>query len=193
MTCTTHSSLDIDHWPEWRYSGSHEKPDLLWEAFESSFAAVPVLRCKDVFAEVFTEAYTGRNLRMRGDLTHHQWLRLFRHAGFISDGRPRADQSLVVYRGSYWPYAPAWTTDLDTAAFFASCHKSGIWQLRVRPRHILALFDGMDEHEVVVSPSALYDLERMLYLENEEDSIEERTQRVGTAGRETHCGIPRLG
>lgn len=147
-----------DVWPEWRFSDSHVKPALLWRAFAANFDTVSELSHPATFRAALSEAYTYRNVNMGGDLSPRRWLAMFRHAGFITTGRPLPTESLTVYRGCVdWKVrAPSWTTDLDVALWFANRAptRSVVWQAQVEPRHMLAIFDDVDEYEIVVSPFA---------------------------------------
>ena len=151
----------FDTWHAWQWSGSHDKPSLLLAAFEEMgesgglFPQCIALEEPEVFRVALTEAYCRRNVAMGCDLTARQWVRMFRAYGYISDGPPEPSGSLTVYRGCMIGRhkQPSWTTDLDTVAWFARGQRVGrVFQADVEPQHILARFDAMDEHEVVVSP-----------------------------------------
>lgn len=104
------------------------------------------------------------------DYRADSWVRLFRHAGLVTDNPevtlPTTD--LVIYRGTATAHRGAgkglsWTTDYERASWFArravmrmTRHNSDdggwVWQAVVGPKAVLGMFSGRDEAEVVIAP-----------------------------------------
>jgi hypothetical protein len=145
----------LRNWNTWRFTGSHEKPAVVWEAYATCMG--PLSDNPDLFRAALAEAYTGRNIQMGGDLDPSQWLELFCHAGYITDGPERPTEAMAVFRGCS-PLAIrqlSWTSDLDIACVFAlyAPGKRCVYSCRVEPEDVLARFNEGDESELVIDPT----------------------------------------
>jgi hypothetical protein len=92
-----------------------------------------------------------------------QWLAMFREAGFTSSTAPRPTEPMTLYRGCDRGHqrGMSWTSDFDTAAWFAMRGFNAwptVYRAVVQPHAILAICDepdGRNEHEVIVNPHTL--------------------------------------
>jgi hypothetical protein len=101
------------------------------------------------------------------------WLRLFRKAGYVSDGEEVLSGELTIYRGIGVPEATpgiSWSLDIDRARWFArrselalrvqsgSSREATLYSARVDADQVLAFFNARNEREVVVDPKSLRDV-----------------------------------
>lgn len=100
-----------------------------------------------------------------------RWVRLFKAAGFVADraGTEPPIDPLTVYRGIQGygrRRGLSWTLDRDRAAWFARRFPhfgaSVVLVARPRPRHVLGIFHGREEAEVVVNPRGLRNLREIV-------------------------------
>ena len=133
------------------------------------------------FAEMLCSAWiTSENSNSDVNVSQSELLRMFRSADksllMTAEERKRLDElddPVTVYRG-VTPYnaksvkAMSWTLDYEKALWFAKRFDSDgtVYTAEIEKSHILALFDGRDESEIVVEPSYLLNIE-----EYEEENI----------------------
>jgi len=105
-----------------------------------------------------------------------RWLRLFKAAGFVTDtpGTEPGTEPLTVYRGAIPTRrrGMSWTLDPVRAAWFARrwdvLSRTGlVYAADVPPRHVLAIFHGREELEVIVNPPGLRNLREMVEREGQ--------------------------
>ena len=108
------------------------------------------------------------------------WVGVFRAAGFVSDEETAQvpDSDLTIYRGCFpqYEFSLSWTTSLQQAERSAQYSArrtrfppgtpqelttAAVYRARLAPRHVLALFYGRKEDEVVVNPWGLRQRERI--------------------------------
>lgn len=96
-----------------------------------------------------------------GGASTPDWVRMFKATGFVSDGAPAPKEPMTVYRGSRlgsWRRM-SWTLDRDCAHGFAARPDDGpghIFRATVPPRHVLGIYKGRGESEVIVNPYGLH-------------------------------------
>lgn len=129
------------------------------------------------------------------------WLELFnaprtnRDRLMDNESRARFDSlpdPVRIYRGCSPKYARgmAWTTDIDTAAWFAHRLGGNLILTAVHPKgKVLAFFNGRNESEVVIDPRRIKF--ELLNLSNEEilAGADRRTQRTISAHVRTVIGV----
>ena len=135
--------------------------------------AMPHLSCED-FSNMFSDAWIrSENPNSDPNVPKGKLLEMFRAANtaFLMNASERAefadlDDTVTVYRGvtNYNAKnikAMSWTLDYDTALWFA--HRFGedgtVYNATIDKSHILALFNGRGESEVVVDPKYLMNIE----------------------------------
>jgi len=94
-----------------------------------------------------------------------RWLKLFKATGFLSDGHPTPTEALTVYRGHNlgWWRGMSWTETPDCAHSFAGWWKhigwsdcpGDVFRTTVAPKHVLAIYDGRGESEIIVNTYGL--------------------------------------
>jgi hypothetical protein len=150
--------------PRWyeimgRYSGRNDWPERLYDAWAYGRIDVDLLRAW--ILEVWESAEWPET-----SLGQRAWLRMFKVAGFVTNGPEQPTAPLTIYRGCVlWrSRAMSWTTELPRARWFAERtvlfgHPAGIFTATVRPSAVLArLHDpvqGRGEFEVLVNPNRL--------------------------------------
>ena len=133
------------------------------------------------FAEMLCSAWiTSENPNSDANVSQSELLRMFRSAdkSLLMTAEERKwlneiDNPVTVYRG-VTPYnaksvkAMSWTLDYEKALWFAKRFDSDgtVYTAEIEKSHILALFDGRDESEIVVEPAYLLNIE-----EYEEENI----------------------
>ena len=133
------------------------------------------------FAEMLCSAWiTSENPNSDVNVSQAELLRMFRSADksllMTADERKwldELDDPVTVYRG-VTPYnaksvrAMSWTLDYEKALWFSKRFDSDgtVYTAEIEKSHILALFDGRDESEIVVEPAYLLNIE-----EYEEENI----------------------
>ena len=105
------------------------------------------------------------NSDIGGGPSKTQIVALFKAAGFMTDteGVELPRHNLTVHRGSAPAYRRglAWTLDPETAEFFAERERhfgrldARVYVAETAPHHVLAIFLGRKEEEVVVNPRGL--------------------------------------
>ena len=126
------------------------------------------------FAEMLCSAWiTSENPNSDVNVSQSELLRMFRSAdkSLLMTAEERKwlnelDNPVTVYRG-VTPYnaksvkAMSWTLDYEKALWFAKRFDSDgtVYTAEIEKSHILALFDGRDESEIVVEPSYLLNIE----------------------------------
>lgn len=119
------------------------------------------------FAEMLCNAWIS------SESPNSELLRMFRSADksllMTAEERKRLDElddPVTVYRG-VTPYnaksvkAMSWTLDYEKALWFAKRFDSEgtVYSAEIEKSHILALFDGRNESEIVVEPACLLNIE----------------------------------
>lgn len=103
--------------------------------------------------------------------SHHgtELVGLFQRAGYVSDGLPRPDSELTIYRGelaSATEPGISWTADLQIAKQYARNYATlgdtRVIQATAQPEAVLARFH--QEAEVVVAPDLLKDVKELGYI-----------------------------
>jgi hypothetical protein len=161
-----------------RHYGNHQRAAVVADWFERGeipelgrLALGSVDFDVDDLRALLPELWVGWNIHQTSGLSTKEWFRLFKAAGFVTDGPARPAEPITIYRGADYTRVRqlAWTTDLDTAAWFAwiICERReqwgtdlaaepwfapAVWEATVEPRHVLAMFNERLEHEIVVSP-----------------------------------------
>lgn len=143
--------------------GSHERAHVFADWWEQGVI------CPDVLTGLVNEDYgkpeplildVWSDLKA-GGADPHVWVKMFKAAGFVSDGQPRPEGDVVAYRGDRYGRwrGMSWTTDLDCAHGFAEWfdfnHTGVVFEATLRPHQVLALYGGRGESEVIVNPFSL--------------------------------------
>lgn len=182
------SENNLNHWREYitEQIDSAESADEIYcritKPYRLTFMkyAGQYLSEKD-FAEMLCSAWiTSENPNSDVNVSQSELLQMFRSAdkSLLMTAEERKwldelDNPVTVYRG-VTPYnaksvrAMSWTLDYEKALWFAKRFDSdgAVYTAEIEKSHILALFDGRDESEIVVEPAYLFNIE-----EYEEENI----------------------
>ncbi len=147
-------------------------PDALWQLYEWQFYGYS--ESPEQIGRFFTPEQLQQLIRpwwtlieFPGNLGTGRMVDLFQAAGFVSDQDDvtAPTEVLTVYRGVQGYGSPrglSWTTDLDKAVWFARrwpyLPLGTVWAAEVPPKHVLGMFHGREEAEVVVNPRGLRNL-----------------------------------
>lgn len=140
--------------------GRNNEPALLHDLYWSKL--IPDGLLPAVVSSAWTAAEYPRRL-----LSASMWVHLFREAGFTVDGKPAAAPSepWTLYRGATTKHkCMAWTTSLEIAETFAygglrGRRRGRVYTATVQPEHVLAVIGEREEHEVVVDPAGLVNMQ----------------------------------
>ena len=134
--------------------------------------AMPHLSRKD-FSEILSDAWIrSENPNDDPNISTKELVSMFKAADieYLMEASEREelaalDDEVTIYRGltSYNANhikAMSWTLDYDTADWFAHrFHEEGtVYEAKINKRHILALFNGRNESEVIADPDHLMDI-----------------------------------
>ncbi len=134
--------------------------------------ATPFLSQKD-FSEILSDAWMrSENPNLDPNVTTSKLISMFKKADpeVLMDGEEREqlaelDDTVTIYRGvtSYNAdniRAMSWTLDQKTAEWFAHRFDEDgtVYEAQIPKQHILALFNGRGESEVIVEPKFLTDI-----------------------------------
>lgn len=129
-------------------------PHRLWESFQTGRATTAVLTV--VLAE------TWRFKLDHCDLPRTAWRTMFAAAPYTNNSRPdqRPRRRLLLYRGARFEHRDglAWTTEYETAAYFARSRQARgmvgtVWECQVEPDRLHAYIP--DEQEYVADVRGL--------------------------------------
>ena len=83
----------------------------------------------------------------------------------------------TIYRGEGTTSTPiqdsfSWTTDINTALFFAAMWEGKrVWKANVKAENIVFFIDKKNEHEVIIAPDDIENLEEMDIYSGERDNV----------------------
>lgn len=132
------------------WAGSEHGAELIWQVYER-------FECSKV-ADALILAWTICHAPL-AKLSARHWVRMFKAAGFVTDGPAQPSEPVTAYRAAEcWTngWGLAWTLDRSVADTFcerrnAAGLPSRVYEVVAQPRTVLARFDGREESEVVLN------------------------------------------
>jgi hypothetical protein len=114
---------------------------------------------KNTLNQLLTEWWTDTEIPSQFGYTN--LLRLFKAAGFVTDGPEKPTERIWLYRGCKKKHKRgiSWTRDINKAKFFSQRlnFNGQIWSIYAEPEIVMACFDGRGEKEVVLNTRMIKD------------------------------------